>query len=215
MSSTSLVEIAYKTIRKDIINAQYMPGTLLSENELAAKLNMSRTPIRGAISRLESEGFVSSLSKRGILVKEISLKELIDSVEVLFFLQSYSIDAVIEKRCVFDLEELSSHLEKQIEAEVRDEYHEYVKYSILFTQSMVSSSKNNLMIKMYDSIKDKIIQMGIVNWKLTPTQKHYSANEIHQLIFEAIESREYEKVRSIIKEVYLVNRERMINFGSI
>ncbi|MGM0878840.1 MAG: GntR family transcriptional regulator [Bacillota bacterium] len=215
MSSTSLVEIAYKTIRYDIINAQYMPGTLLSENELAVKLNMSRTPIRGAISRLESEGFVSSLSKRGILVKEISLKELIDLFEVIFFLQSYSIDAVIEKRCAFDLKELQSHLQEQIDAENRDDYHTYVNFSILFTQSMVSSSKNNLMIKMLDSVKDKIIQMAIVNWKQTPTQKHYSANETNKKILEAVESEDYEKVRTIIKEMYLVNRERMINIGSI
>ncbi len=57
----SLEKKAYQELRKQIINAVYQPGTLLSENELADTLGMSRTPIRAAISLLETEGFLESV----------------------------------------------------------------------------------------------------------------------------------------------------------
>ena len=92
MTQHSLVDIAYTKIRENLITANYMPGTLLSENALAKELNMSRTPIRGAISRLESEGFVTSIKNRGIFVKEISMKELLDITQVILFLQEFTVD---------------------------------------------------------------------------------------------------------------------------
>ena len=91
MSSKSLIDTAYTKIRQKIIHGDFMPGTLLSENELANELNMSRTPIRTAISHLESEGFVVSFKNRGTLVKEISFKEILDMIEVMIYFSNTSV----------------------------------------------------------------------------------------------------------------------------
>src|SRR6516225_1215606 len=115
MSSKSLIDIAYTKIRQKIILGDFMLGTLLSENELANELNMSRTPIRTAISHLESEGFVVSLKNRGILVKEISVKEILDMIEVMITYQIQAIDSIIERGCPIDIPELEKCLNMQIE----------------------------------------------------------------------------------------------------
>ncbi len=199
-TTQSLVEIAYTSIRENIINANYMPGTLLSENELAEILNMSRTPIRGAISRLESEGFVSSLRNRGIIVKELSLKQILDIHEVFFFLQEFSAEGAIEKRFSFNKEDLEMYLSQQLKAEENNDYPKYVHYSLLFTRSLISASNNQQMVQIMDSIKDKLIQFSIVNWKLTPNQKHYRANSVNKSIYEAICSENHSKIKQICKE---------------
>jgi DNA-binding GntR family transcriptional regulator len=212
---SSLVDIAYNKIRENIMNANYMPGSLLSENELAEMLNMSRTPIRGAISRLESEGFVTSLKNRGIFVKEISFKEILDISEVLLFLQTYTVESVIEKGLSFNQEELKMYLDQQLEAEENDDYPKYIQCSMMFTRSMILSANNQMMLQMMDSIKDKIIHFAIVNWRLTPKQKHYSANILNKLIYEAICSGDYPKIKQICKETSLKNRERFIMTGGL
>ncbi len=197
------------------MNANYMPGTLLSENELAEILNMSRTPIRGAISRLESEGFVSSLKNRGIIVREISLKEILDITEVILFLQEFSVEAVIEKGFSFNKEELGMYLSHQLKAEENNDYPTYIQYHLQFTRGMILASNNQMMIQMMDSIKDKLMQFAIVNWKLTPYQKHYSANLVNKSIYEAICSENYPKIKQICKETFLQNREALITSRGI
>ncbi|MGD6774247.1 GntR family transcriptional regulator [Sutcliffiella horikoshii] len=215
MSTQSMVNIAYTKIRENIIQANYMPGSLLSENELAENLGMSRTPIRSAISRLESEGYVSSLRNRGILVKEISFKEMMDILEVFRYLQEYSVEAVMEKNNTFNIEELEQYLKNQLEAEESNDYPRYVQYSLLFTRSMINASNNQLFVQIIDSVKDKLMQAAIVNWKLTPNQKHYSANLLNQSIFEAISKGNLSDIKQICKDNFFRSKESMIISGKI
>ncbi|WP_226529370.1 GntR family transcriptional regulator [Metabacillus niabensis] len=215
MTQHSLVDIAYAKIRENLINATYMPGLFLSENGLAKELNMSRTPIRVAISRLESEGYVSSIKNRGIIVKELSMKEMLDIAQVIFFLQEFSVDEIIAKRDSFNLEELKMYLDLQIEAEKNKDYIHYVQNSILFTRCMVSSTNNKIMLEFMDGLKDKFVRMAVVNWKLTPNQKHYSANQINKLIYEAISSEDYSKAKQIGKEYLTKWRKSIINTNAL
>jgi DNA-binding GntR family transcriptional regulator len=210
MTEHLLVDIAYTKIRENLIKAHYMPGLLLSENVLAKELNMSRTPIRGAISRLESEGFLLSIKHRGIVVKEISMKEMLEIAQVILFMQEYSVDEVVEGGHCFDLEKLKMYLDLQLEAEKNLDYFQYIQNYILFTRCMISSINNNIMLEFMDSVKDKFVRTAMVNWKSTPNQKHYSANQLNMFIYEAICSQNYSKIKQICKESFFKSRERII-----
>lgn len=74
---TSLKDQAYKIIKDRIVNCQYAPGVILNEAELADGLELSRTPLREAINKLESERFVSTIPKRGILVAPVTLNDVL------------------------------------------------------------------------------------------------------------------------------------------
>jgi len=69
-------ERAYNTIRKKIILLELAPGVVLNEHELMETLAISRTPIREALLRLATEGFVRIMPRRGMIVSEMSLFEL-------------------------------------------------------------------------------------------------------------------------------------------
>lgn len=210
MTANSLADDAYLKIREKLMNATYMPGLLLSENELAEELEMSRTPIRKAISRLEAEGFLSSLKNRGIIVKEISLKEEVEQLQIISMLQDYSVDAVLEHQFAYNTEELKKYLDMQIKAEEDNQYFEYLQAYMLFIRSMVSVVNNATMLTFIDSVKDKFIRGSMINYKMTPHQKHYSLNMTNQSIYEAICSENYTDIKRISKEAYLKNRERLI-----
>ncbi|MFD1334470.1 GntR family transcriptional regulator [Oceanobacillus iheyensis] len=210
MAEQSLVDKAFTKIREHIVTADYMPGMLLSENGLAKDLDMSRTPIRGAISRLESEGFVSSIKNRGIIVREISLKELLDVSQVIYFLQEFTVDEVEARELHFNIETLKKYLDMQFEAEENDDYYKYIQNHILFTRCMIESANNKVMLDFMDSLKDKFVRMAMVNWRLTSNQKHYSANQLNKLIYDAICSQNYSNIKQICRETFLKNRERMI-----
>jgi DNA-binding GntR family transcriptional regulator len=213
MSSKSLIDIAYTKIRQKIILGDFMPGTLLSENELANELNMSRTPIRTAISHLESEGFVVSLKNRGILVKEISVKEILDMIEVMITYEIQAIDSIIERGCPIDIPELEKCLNKQIEASRQDNYPEHVRYSHLFSRCIISVLNNQVMLQNMDSYQDKIIMIATINWKRTPHQPHYSYNRINESLYQALTSSDFEGAKQIVKEALRNTRNRVVTEG--
>lgn len=75
----NLKEKSYKIIKQNIINLVYAPGEYLEEKKLSHSLNVSRTPMREALSRLEEEGWVKIYPRKGIYVSNID-EELINNV---------------------------------------------------------------------------------------------------------------------------------------
>lgn len=69
---------AYTEIKKKIINCTYAPGSFLDSIYLAQSLNMSRTPIREALTMLEQEGLVKIVSQKGIMIQNITMKSVRD-----------------------------------------------------------------------------------------------------------------------------------------
>lgn len=68
---------AYQILKERLVDCIYPPGSMLNEAQLAAELELSRTPVREAISKLEMEGFVQILPKKGIYVTNITLNDVV------------------------------------------------------------------------------------------------------------------------------------------
>ncbi|HHY73326.1 MAG TPA: GntR family transcriptional regulator [Bacillus bacterium] len=213
MKSTSLTDVAYKNIKEKLIKATYMPGYLLSENELAKELGMSRTPIRGAISRLESEGYLTSLNNRGILVKEITLKEALDLGQIIVMFQEYSVDSVLHSGASYNIEDLKMYLELQMETEKNDQYFDYLRYNMLFVRSMISIIDNATILEILESLKCKFIRGGMIHKKITPYQKHYSLIQTNKSIYDAICAGNYHEIKRLCRDTIRLSREKLLFNG--
>lgn len=76
-SNRDLKNHAYNILKERLVNCIYPPGSLMNEAQLAAELELSRTPVREAISRLEMEGFVKIMPKKGVYVTDILLNDVL------------------------------------------------------------------------------------------------------------------------------------------
>jgi DNA-binding GntR family transcriptional regulator len=76
MTNRNLKNLAYDILREKLINCLYKPGTMLNEAQLSVELGFSRTPIRQALNRIEQEGFIRTLPKKGIYVTDVSLNDV-------------------------------------------------------------------------------------------------------------------------------------------
>jgi DNA-binding GntR family transcriptional regulator len=79
---STMTERAYRQLEELIVTLQLPPGTILSEQMLAHRLEIGRTPIREALQRLALDGLVTILPRRGILVSEINLRTQLRLLEV-------------------------------------------------------------------------------------------------------------------------------------
>lgn len=86
----TLAERAYVDLREEIIGVRLPPGTVLREDELMQRLGVGRTPVREAVQRLQRDGFVTVIPRRGTLVSEISITDLAAIYEVRKQLESWA-----------------------------------------------------------------------------------------------------------------------------
>lgn len=73
---------AYEALRRDIVECRLEPGTMLAEVEQGARLGVSRTPVREALARLQTEGLAVQLPGRGVVVSDISADDLTSLFEL-------------------------------------------------------------------------------------------------------------------------------------
>lgn len=90
-SAESNTEIAYRVIKAAIIDGSLPPGTAVSEQQLATRLNMSRTPVHQGLIRLEQEEWLKVNSRRGVQVAPIVASEMKDIYETLMALEGAAV----------------------------------------------------------------------------------------------------------------------------
>src|SRR5918992_2792030 len=90
-------ERAYAYTKQRVLDATYAGGELLSEGEVAAALGVSRTPVREAFLRLESEGLLRLYPKRGALVVPVSAQEVEAVMETRALVERFAIEKAIAR----------------------------------------------------------------------------------------------------------------------
>jgi DNA-binding GntR family transcriptional regulator len=106
-------EYAYRMIRENVLNVNIIPGTLVSENSLAEALNMSRTPIREAISRLVTEEVLQVYPQRGTYVSKIDMNRVFEAVFARSNLETAAVKLACERFSDADIYALESILNQQ------------------------------------------------------------------------------------------------------
>src|SRR5690606_11649544 len=129
--------------------------TLLSENELAVLLGMSRTPIRAAIAQLETQGFVESSRGRGVFVKDISFREFRDMFELLAAMQLFVLDTAAARGQSFDTAALRRHYERQAAAAEAGDNAAYYESHLDYVAAMLAAGGNAVMLDALDGIRGK------------------------------------------------------------
>lgn len=84
-----LKQRAYEELRSRLFSNQYSPGSFFSERQLAAELGMSKTPVKAALERLETEGYIIVSPQQGIRVVDLTDAQIADLYEIRTVLESY------------------------------------------------------------------------------------------------------------------------------
>lgn len=111
-----LKDVAYEKIKEKILEEHYEPGQFLSERTLIDELGMSKTPIKNALVRLESEGFVTVSSKQGIIVVDISIERINDIYNLRIALETFNCQEIYKRITDDQINELEENVEATKEA---------------------------------------------------------------------------------------------------
>ena len=111
--TTNLKNKAYQIIKERIMSCDYKPNTFLNEADLIEEIDASRTPIREALNKLEQEGFVQIIPKKGVMVTGLTLLEINQTFEARILLEPFIINNYmnrIDRNALIDIQKTSEQL---------------------------------------------------------------------------------------------------------
>ena len=111
---TTRKQAAYEYIKKKILSCMYEPGVVMNEQTLCDELELSRTPVRDALSRLEQEGLVNIMPKKGFMVTALKLGDINHIYEVRLLLEPYALRRYGRRLDREELVRLRELMEKQV-----------------------------------------------------------------------------------------------------
>lgn len=155
-SNVSLRDMVFYKLREAILKGEIAPGSRLMEISLAEKLGVSRTPIREAIKKLEQEGLVIMIPKKGAKVADITEKDLKDVLEVRCALEELAV-SIACKNCT---ESMVRALRKNI-ADFRanmntNKTEKLAQLDIEFHDIILKSSNNKVLIKLLSDLHEQM-----------------------------------------------------------
>lgn len=151
----SAADRAYAHVRSAVMGGEIAPGTMLSENELAARLEMSRTPVRAALLRLQDEGWVTIYAQRGALVRELGADEVRESAEVRHALEAAGVRLATQSVRAALAERLRENLAEQEEALRAGSMQGFARLALPFHRTFVEMGCNETMLGLYDRLQSR------------------------------------------------------------
>lgn len=156
----------YDELKKRIVLLDYEPGQVLREKELIEEFGVSRTPVREALIRLETDGLVRILPNLGTIVSEVSFQQLKDVIEVrshLILLSGQLAAARITKQELEELhgliEQMKQETDPKLLMDLDTRAHDLIN----------QASKNEMLVNMLCQLRDLVVRI----WFYFPTNDEY------------------------------------------
>ena len=207
----SLVDDAYRKLKDAIRENEFPPGYQGSEQEIASRLGMSRTPVHEAVIRLQEEGLVRVLARRGVVVCAISADDMREIYEVIIALESAAAELLSERPSQERLStarELESANKAMENALKKSDLTAWAKADESFHKLLIEHSRNQRLLRMYHTIMDQSHRARMITLRIRP--KPEGSVKEHRSIVDAIKRGSPSEAREFAKQHRVRARNQLI-----
>jgi len=202
-----LRDVVFNTLRKAILTGELKPGERLMEIHLANRLGVSRTPIREAIRKLELEGLVIMIPRRGAEVAQITEKSLKDVLEVRRALDALCAELACDR------------ISREEEVQLREACDEFERATgtkdatviagadVRFHDIIVCATGNQRLIQLINNLSEQMYRYRFEYIK--DENRHDNLVDEHRIIYESIVKRDKEQAARAAK-LHIDNQEKSI-----
>ncbi|MFJ9409756.1 GntR family transcriptional regulator [Streptomyces sp. NPDC101393] len=177
-------EKAYAYLKETVLTDPAMQGEFLSEQDIADRIGVSRTPIREALLLLAAEDLVQLVPKRGARVAPLSGREISELMELRGIVERYAAEQVLTSGRP-PVRELTELLDRQAGLSGPDQAKEFIAVDHLFHSTLVSAVGNALLDRHYDGLRSRQVRAGVVALYTQQGRQEAVLHE-HQAILDAL-----------------------------
>lgn len=206
-SRLPLRESVCESIRRAIADGSLRPGTRLMEIQLAEDLGISRTPVREAIRKLELEGIVVMIPRRGAYVADISLKDITEIYEVRISLDTLAASLAAERITDEELEEMNRQLLLTGQYVLAGDIPKIVATDSVFHDILYRAARNERLVTMINNLRDQLTNIRARSMA-QPGRLQDTLAE-HRTLLDAIASRDPETAANAAR-THIENAEKTL-----
>ena len=190
-----LRDVVFNTLRQAILRGELKPGERLMEIHLANKLGVSRTPIREAIRKLELEGLVTMIPRRGAEVAQITEKSMNDVLEVRRAMDALCVELACDRITPEELQDLKKACDTFEAAVKTDDIKQIAQADVAFHDIIYAATDNRRLIQLLNNLREQMYRYRIEYLK--KKECYPQLLEEHQTIIDSIESRDKDRATQI------------------
>jgi DNA-binding GntR family transcriptional regulator len=199
-ATRSLREEVYEFLREAMNQGRLRPGNYLNLNALAEELGTSRTPLRDALLRLESEGFVQIQNRKGVRIAELTLDAVRNIYEIVGGLESAALTSVSEwitPATVAEMERLNREMSRALDDE---DFERYYDANLAFHDAYLGLSRNEELIRRIHCLKQRLYDFPRLKG-FVPEWERASIGE-HQAVVDLLAEGSFVQAADYLRDVH-------------
>jgi DNA-binding GntR family transcriptional regulator len=200
-AKASVGQLAYEALRNGILamDVYHDDADLrLDEKTLAADLGVSRTPVREALARLEHEGLVRIVPRRGVYIVRKSKAEIIEMITVWAALESMAARLVCERATDEEIGTLRTLFSKFEDGEVRSHLNEYSVANLRFHQRIIELCQSPMILQL---VQNLLVHVRAIRGRTIGENDRAERSIVdHMHIIEALEARDSELAERLVRD---------------
>jgi DNA-binding GntR family transcriptional regulator len=196
--ASSLKDTAYETVKNQIITCQLSPGEALSEASLSAALGIGRTPVHQAVDRLMREGLIEVLPRKGIMVRPVSLDEVLDIIEVRLVNETACVSRAARNATPQGIEKLKDNLQQAQRATKQRDIEALMHLDRAFHILISGMAGNPVQGDILRTLHERSLRFWFIS--LRAPDHHRRVCDQHETIVDALEKRDPETAERTMHE---------------
>ncbi|MCB5163411.1 GntR family transcriptional regulator [Streptomyces bambusae] len=197
----------YRHVKQGVLDRTFAGGSLLTEGEIAEAVGVSRTPVREALLRLETEGLIKLYPKKGALVLPVSAQEIADVVETRRLVEEHTARRAVPASPAL-LERLADLLARQAGHARAGNLAAFAEDDRAFHAEIVRSAGNEILSRLYDQLRDRQLRMGVAVMHMHPDRMVRNLAE-HTEIHAALSAGDAERAAAAVR-AHLSRAEQLL-----
>ena len=184
----SLRDRAYDEIKRRIITLEFKPGAYLNEAQISEELAIGRTPVHQALDRLMIEGMVEVIPRKGVLVRNVSLEEVRNLIEVRLINEPHAAALAAEKATDDQLDHLQRLLDMSGDARAARNIETLMNLDRAFHQGIARAAGNEVLTDVITTLQDRLARFWFIS--LSADDQLDRVDDEHGRVMEGLRSRD-------------------------
>lgn len=193
-----LRDVVFNTLREAILRGDLVPGERLMELQLAAKLGVSRTPIREAIRMLEQEGLAITIPRKGAIVAGMTEKDMQDVLEIREALEELSVQVACDKITAEEIAKLHRNMKNFEQSLKSGDLKQMAQADVEFHDVIYQATDNPKLINMLNNLREQMYRYRVEYLK--NPQNHEQLLLEHEAIYKGIVQKDKHAVTNMIRK---------------
>ena len=199
----------YEAIKDKILRMELKGGEPLVEEDLAREFDVSRTPIRDALKRLEHDGFVTIIPYRGSVVREITEGDIVEIYTIRQALESICVKNAVPIISEANIRQMEDDWKKSIEEFECQDYHKSADAGNQIHHMLICVGGSRRILQIINNLREQTQQLSIMASSLPGRME--KSNKEHKAIINAVKERDAQKASKLMEEHIYSTQQDMLS----